>query len=281
VKTVPIPLVAHIDTRATTLATALRITRADGQVFGFTTHDVDDPIGGVTYLGNPGLRISDIQIAAGAAVGNMELTTLHDGTVFTTEAILGGVWRNAKFLIFRYNFAKISDGIDNLLAGTLGEARILQDTVSVELRDLRQYLQQKVGPVSSKTCRARLGDGKCAKDITAFTYTGAVTLAADDGSSFQDSARTEGDTWFDEGEIVLLTGANTGRAAKVKTFLSAVFALARPMTAPIVVGDTYRAIAGCRKRFEEDCRDKFDNVLNFQGEPHRKGSASLTKQVAS
>ena len=278
-KTLPSALAAHIATRDTTLATALRITRADATVFGFTTHDCDAIISGVTYRANPGLEITDIQISANAAVGNLELTTLHDGTIFTTPEILGGAWRNAAFQIFRYNYASIADGTDTLLVGTLGDARILQNKIVVELRDLRQYLQQSVGSVSSKTCRARLGDARCAKDVSAFTATGAVTLASDDGTSFQDTSQTEGDTYFDEGEIRFLTGANAGRSAKVKTFLSAVFVLATPMYCPIVVGDTYRAIAGCRKRLEEDCFAKFNNVLNFQGEPHRKGQNDLTKNV--
>jgi hypothetical protein len=42
------------------------------------------------------------------------------------------------------------------------------------------------------------------------------------------------------------------------------------------VGDTYEAIAGCRKRFEEDCQTKWNNELNFGGEPHRRGVNVLT-----
>ena len=49
-KTMPSALALHIATRNTTLATALKITREDGAVFAFTTHDIDDLVGGVTYL---------------------------------------------------------------------------------------------------------------------------------------------------------------------------------------------------------------------------------------
>ena len=165
-KTLPANLAAHVATRSTTLATALKITRTDGAVFGFTTHDVDDIIAAVTYKANPGLAVTDIVTAANAAVGNLELTTLHDGTTFTTSDVLGGVWRNAAFILFRYNWASIADGIDTLMAGTLGEFELRQNTVIAELRDLRQYLQQSVGNASSKTCRARLGDARCAKVLT-------------------------------------------------------------------------------------------------------------------
>jgi len=36
-------------------------------------------------------------------------------------------------------------------------------------------------------------------------------------------------------------------------------------------------VAGCRKRLDEDCRLKFDNVLNFQGEPHRPTVDAITE----
>jgi hypothetical protein len=51
-----------------------------------------------------------------------------------------------------------------------------------------------------------------------------------------------------------------------------------PMMGTIEVGDTFIPTVGCRKRLEEDCRDKFDNVLNFVGEPHRRGINNLTSR---
>lgn len=276
-------LAAAFATRETTMAVALKITRADATVFGFTTHDVNDVVSGVTYSANPGLTVTDIQIAANAAVGNLELTTLHDGAVFTTADILNGVWRNAAFIIFRYNWADLAGGIDTLVSGTLGEVTLKQNTVTAELRDLRQYLQQSVGSASSKTCRYRLGStskadgGLCLKVLTAFTYTGTLT-GATSNQVFRDSARTEAVNWFDEGEITWTGGANAGLSAKIKSYaLDGTFTLALPMYGAVAIGDTYSAVAGCRKRLEEDCVAKFDNVLNFGGEPHRQGINDLTK----
>ncbi|MBE0615137.1 MAG: DUF2163 domain-containing protein [Burkholderiales bacterium] len=279
-KTIPTDLAAHIATRSQTIATAMKIVRTDGVVFGFTSHDIDDTIDGVAYLADPGLLVTDIVIAATAAVGNLELTTLHDGSTFTTAEVMGGVWRNAAFTVFRYNWMDLSQGVDILLAGTVGEFQLLRDTIIAELRDLRQYLQQPVGSASSKTCRARLGDTKCKKDVTAFTYTGTVT-AATDSANFQDAGRTEADGWFDEGELTFTSGLNTGFQAKVKVFVGGAFTLVKPLPSAVAVDDTYTTIAGCRKRVDEDCLTKFDNILNFVGEPHRKGINDITKPAAA
>lgn len=274
--TVPTPLGNHIATRCTSLATALKITRKDNAVFAFTSHDVDDPISGVTYKSKPGLSVTSIDIASGAVVGNLELTTLHDGTIFTTVDVFNGLWRNADFIVFRYNWASILDGIVTLLVGTIGECGLRQNTLVAELRDLRQYFQQPVGDASSKTCRARLGDTRCTKDLTSFTYTGTLT-AVTDNQTFRDSSRAEALAWFDEGEITFNTGANAGVSAKIKSHLAdGTFTLALPLWGTVVVGDTYTVIAGCRKRLAEDCATKFNNVLNFVGEPHRPGIDTLT-----
>jgi len=282
-KTIPANLATHLATRETTLAVALKVTRDDmsATVFGWTTHDTDDVVSGVVYSANPGLQVTSMQIASGAAVGNMELTTLHDQTIFTTAEILGGVWRNAAFEIFRYNYVAPADGVENLLAGTFGEFEIRQNTVVIELRDLRQYLQQTVGDASSKTCRARLGDARCGVVLVGspgfFTVSGTLDSAVSN-QVFRDSTRTEAVNWFDEGEITLTSGPNTGIRMKVKSYAAdGTFTLALPYLGAVAGTETYDAVAGCRKRLEEDCRDKFDNVIRFVGEPHRKGIDNLTK----
>ncbi len=280
-KTFAAALSTHYASRETTIATALKITRPDGSVYGFTSHDQDSTVSSVLYSANPGLMATAISIAANAAVGNLELTTLHDGTVFTIGDIFGRKWTNSAFIIFEYNWASPTDGINTLLTGTMGEVKIQQNQVVAELRDLRQYLQQPIGDASSKTCRARLGDSRCTKDLTAFTYTGTLTSATSN-QVFRDSSRAEGLAWFDEGSITFLTGANAGLSAKIKSFAAdGTFTLALPMYGTVAVGNTYRAIAGCRKRVDEDCKTKFNNVLNFVGEPHRQGINNLTAAASS
>ncbi len=280
-KTFAAGLAAHLATRSTSLATALKITRADSTVYAFTSHDIDDVVGGVTYRANPGLDPTAIVQAANLAVGSLELKTLHDGTVFTTAAIFSGVWKNAAFVILRYNWASLAGGTDTLLAGTFGEVTLQQNTVVVELRAITQYLQQAVGDKFSKTCRARLGDARCGKNLTAFTYTGTLT-AVTSQQVFRDSARTEVVAWFDEGEIEFTSGPCAGLRGKVKSYAAnGTFTLALPLFVTPAIGNTYTAIAGCRKRIEEDCRDKFNNVPNFVGEPHAQGLDDLTQGVVA
>lgn len=280
-KTLPAALATHIATRSTTLATALKITRADGTVYGFTSHDISDVVSGVTYSANPGLDPSAIVTAANLAVANLELSTLHDGTVFTLAAILSGRWRNAAFTVFRYNWASLGDGVDTLVNGTFGEVTLKQNKVVVELRSLAQYMQQTVGDYTSKTCRARLGDTRCTKSLVAFTHSGTLTTVTSD-QVFRASAIGQAVNYFDEGKITFTSGVCNGLAAKIKSFAAnGTFTLALPLYITPAIGDTFSAIAGCRKRLTEDCRDKFSNVLNFVGEPHRKGIHNIVAPIGA
>jgi uncharacterized phage protein (TIGR02218 family) len=279
VKILDSALQAHYESRHTTLAFGLKITRGDGQIFAFTSHDIDDVIGGVTYSAVNGLDVTSIQHASGLAVGNMEITALNDGSIFTTLDIKNRLWIGAIFELFHYNYNSLATPANLIITGSIGEVRPSDTTVTVELRDKRQVLQNTVTNTVTKECPARLGSankwrgGLCMKDISAAPHTMSGTVSHLTSSRvFRDSARLEVADWFGDGEVRWLTGANAGVSVKVSEYAAdGTFTLGIAMVYPIQIGDTFTAIAGCRKRFEEDCRDKFNNAVNFQGYPHLSG----------
>lgn len=271
---VPSGLAAHYALESTTLAVGILITRTDGSVYGLTSADRTDTINGVVHI--PGLQVKNVDISAGLAVANLQLTLLDDTSLITRADALSGKWRNATFQMFEYNWASISSGVNPLLAGTLGELTLGNGQITVELRGLQQALQQTVGNVSSKTCRARLGDSLCTKPLGPLTVTGTLT-AITNNQVLVDSGRGEASDWFAEGVLTFTSGPCSGLSQKVKTYASGTFTLSLPMIIQPAIGNTYSVIAGCRKRMPEDCIIKFANVLNFQGEYHLPGTDALTK----
>lgn len=262
---------------------ALKITRTDGQVFAFTEGDVDAVIGGVTYSADQGLVITDIESAAGLAVGNLQLTTLDDGSLFTAADVAGRIWENAAWLIFVYDWDTPDAEQEPILCGTVGEIERRQGSLLIELNDIRQYLQQAVGNVSTKTCRARFadhpqtnGNNRCQLNAAAWTVSATVTAVADARRQFTAAALTQADDWFAEGIVTWTSGNLTGQSGKVRAFGAGSVTLLLPTVANIAVGDTFNILAGCRKRLDEDCATKFSNALNFQGEPHRPTTDQLT-----
>lgn len=266
-------LLAHYQSGHTTIATGLRIERADGEVFAFTSADHSATIEGVRHLAGPGLDISALSTQAGTSVDNLELTVFPDEELLTRPSFLAGLWAGARFTLFEYNWADLTMGVHTLKRGWLGQPKINQGAFTIELRSLRQALQQQIGAYTTQTCRARLGDARCGVDLAPLTHATTVTAVADlynlTGNAVQ------ADDYYAEGSIAFTSGGNQGVARKVKAYTSGAFVLALPLPFPPEVGDNFTAIAGCRKRLN-DCRDTFSNVLNFQGEPHSPGIDALT-----
>lgn len=279
-KTFDAPLAAMYALGTRTLSQAILVERTDGAIYAYTTAQTPALINGVKYE-RSGLALSDVVTAADMSVGNMDLVLVAPtGAGFSRADIFGKLWDNARFQIFEYNRANPNGGKNPLVSGTFGQITIQRGAVVVELRDLMQYLQQPIGEVSTKNCRNRLGDARCGVDLGPLTVTGTLTSVTSN-QVFRDSARTEDEDWFGEGLLTFTSGACEGFTQKIKTYDDdGTFTLSLPMFSAVQVGDTYEAIAGCRKRHDRtlanpsgasDCIDKFDNVLNFRGEPHRPG----------
>lgn len=277
-KTFDAGLTAHYALDATTLCQCVKFTRTDGEILAYTTAQVDVVVSGRTYLAGPGLEVGEIASSAGLAVDNLELAILpdEDGGTITRADLLTGLWNGAAFEIFETSFVDPTIGVNLLKSGTLGEVKLDRGRFRVELRSLAQALSQPVGDVTSKTCRYRLGDDRCTVDLGPYTHTGTVS-GVTSKQVFTASALSQAGDYFVEGVVTFTSGNNDGYSQKCKIFTSGkVFTLSLPMPYTIQVGDTFSAVAGCQKRLAEDCDTKFDNVLNFGGEPHLPGIDAIT-----
>ena len=281
-KSIPAALQAHYDSGGSSVAHAIVIERTDGELFGFTSHDLPFVLdvtawglasSALVFDAKQGLTASNIVSTSGFAVDNLELTTLDDGSLFQREEVVAGVWRNARFRIFRYRWdvtaPTIANDVEMLTRGWFGEVTLNAATIKVELRGLKQLLQQSVGEVSTKTCRNRLGNDRCRVDLAPWTHAGVIT-AVTDKRSFTAAGLAQDADYFGEGVLSFTTGANAGLSQKVRSHASGgQLTLVLPMVMTVVAGDQFSIVAGCRKRLMEDCKGKFGNVLNFRGEPHR------------
>ena len=72
------------------------------------------------------------------------------------------------------------------------------------------------------------------------------------------------------GEIEWLSGLNQGKKMEVKEHTSKQITLALAMAHEISFGDKFKITAGCDKVFSTCC-EKFNNAINFRGEPHLSG----------
>lgn len=267
-KVIPIALLNHLQGETTQLAYLWLVTRKDGQVFGFTSHDADIALGGVTYLARSGFDASQISTSADLAVDNMQVGGLLISNVITDDDLLNRIWDYAEVRLSRCKWSDPAAGVEKIRLGWLGEVSLSKYGFKTELLGLMQKLQQPVGRAYMAECDTDLGSTRCKVNILTFTVTGTVTSAAS-LNTFADSTKSQADGWFKGGKLTWLTGANAGRSMEVKAFTSAggVFELQEGMQGLISPGDTYSVYAGCNKVRDLDCLSKFNNTINHRGFP--------------
>jgi len=274
-KTISVPLKTEFAKGSNARAWCWYFEQKGGAVFTVTTWARDLLIDGVIYKAKDGVNPMAIQSTADGAVSNSEITGALAEEFVTEEQIVGGIWDNCFVTVFEVNARDLSMGRLALVSGWLGEMSAGIATFKAELRSLAQALQQQIGDVYQPMCRDRLGGPGCKFPIETLRVTSTLT-AVSTRRTFTDSARGEASDWYGAGVFRVLTGAYAGMEMEVHAFVAGVYTLALPLPFDPTVGMAYSVIPGCRKRHERgglfpagisDCKDKFDNVINFQGEP--------------
>jgi uncharacterized phage protein (TIGR02218 family) len=270
-KALPVALKAHYQQGTTTLATCWKVTRTDGQVFGFTEYDQDLTIDGVTYLARTGFTPTATETQTRLAVDNLNADGILDSEIITAEDLSTGKWDYAGVEVFKVNSRNVSQGKDILVSGRLGEVKVGRTQFEAEVRGLSNAYAQRHAVVYQAGCRANLGDARCGVDLTPYTFTGTLTSVSDDGLTIGDESRSEGDGFFDYGQVTMNTGTSEGLSMEIKSFAGGLIVLQMEFAQGVAIGDEYTIKTGCGKRFQEDCIGRYSNGDNFRGEPHIPG----------
>jgi uncharacterized phage protein (TIGR02218 family) len=173
----------------------------------------------------------------------------------------------------------------------IGNVEIRDNGFTAELRSRSQHLQQQVLELYTPMCRAKLGDSRCGIDLEdsgdTYRHTGSVTSVTEDRRKFIDTSVTGITedvfrygllTWSDPESSGESDHNNAGFAMEVKKYSpdTKEFELFEAMPYEIEVGDGFTVTWGCDKS-TITCRDRFDNIVNFRGEPFVPGSDAVIK----
>jgi uncharacterized phage protein (TIGR02218 family) len=274
-KSISASLATHLASETTSLCTLWKITRTDGQIFGFTDASSDITYSGTTYLASTGHSPSAIKTTADMSVDNLEVVSVLDSSTLTEQDIVAGKWDYATVDLMMVNYSDLTAGHLKIRKGTIGQIKLGRNQFAAELRGLAQALQQTMGVIITPACRANLGDTKCAVTLASYTTSGTVTSVTSN-SVFADTSLTAVNGYYDYGLVTWVGGLNSGLMMEVKTFLNSGGSVTLQMTAPydINVGDTYTISAGCDKT-RTTCVAKFNNIANFRGYPDLPGQDKI------
>lgn len=266
---------AHIARGETTLCRCWAVTRRDGQVFGFTDHDLPLSFEGIAFKADSGLTAYALQQTTGLSVDNSEaLGALSDAGLSEAD-IEAGRFDQAEVQSWLVNWAEPSERWLQF-RGSIGEIKRAGGAFEAELRGLTEPLNAPMGRIYQKPCTAVLGDRACRFDLNqpGYSIVLPVERILEDGRLEWGALDGFLPDWFARGRLSVLSGAAEGLWAAIKSDeagdVGRVLGLWAPLRAPLAVGDLVRLDAGCDKR-AATCQQKFDNHLNFQGFPDIPG----------
>lgn len=275
-RNIPEALQARLDSGATSLATCWRLLRNDGVTLGFTDHDRDITLDGVTHRAGAGFMGSEAASRFDLSIDGGEISGALDDASLSEAQLAAGLFDGATVETWLVDW---SDPELRLLTarGSLGEVRRDGQAFTAEIRGPADALAQESGRLFTAQCSADLGDARCGVNIAASVYSGAGDVSALEGASqlVVSGLGDFADGHFTAGRLQWTDGVNVGLAVEIKEHRHADgivrLALWQMMPEPISAGDAFTITAGCDKRFET-CRARFGNGANFRGFPHIPGN---------
>ncbi|MEA2833500.1 MAG: hypothetical protein QOG66_1702 [Methylobacteriaceae bacterium] len=260
----------------TTLCHCWRLTRRDGLVQGFTDHDRDISLFGVTFAAASGFDASDTETALGLSTGGGEVSGALSSDVLSEDDLANGAWDGASVEVWLVNW----DAPDQrvlLDIATIGEVRRSEFAYTAELRSAASFLDQESGLLFQRLCSADLGDARCKVALTApaFACSGSILAGATPVGFSATLERDYPSGFFTGGKLTFTSGGNSGVSRQIKDHAiggsNVSFLLWTPLAHPVATGDGFAVTAGCDKTLTT-CRCKFNNLANHRGFPHMPGN---------
>jgi uncharacterized phage protein (TIGR02218 family) len=266
---------AHLESECTTLCHCWRVTRRDGQSFGFTDHDRALTVDGFAYEPQSGFATSEARASLGMAADAVDVEGALSSDVIAEDDIAGGLFDGATVQTLLVNWQTPAQ-FASIRRAVIGKIVRADGRFVAELESVAASLDRPNGRYLRRTCDARLGDARCGVNMSAGALSGSGAVVQQTAPA---TIRVSGlggfaAGWFSFGEISWTGGALQGRSAIVvdHRIASEGVLIALPadeaMPGP---GDTFSIVAGCDKQFAT-CKAKFSNPVNFRGFPHLPGN---------
>jgi uncharacterized phage protein (TIGR02218 family) len=244
----------------------LRIVPKIGSTIYLTHHVRDLVMSGHTYLSSSGYDFTGYTSTASMSPSMIDLKGIAGLAGIGFDEIGSGVFDNARAYLFATTWNSPVEDEEPIVASILGKTTLQDSRYTIEEMALIDALNQSVGNTYTAACPKTFGGteyGGCNANMASpVTRTGVAVTSVTSRSIVTASSLVDAADYYGAGTIQFTSGANNGlKPLEIKSFASGVIETFEPHYYLPNVTDQFTIIAGCRKRLE-DCRDKFNNVVN-------------------
>lgn len=287
-------LTTHLAGKTTSLAAIIKITLESGRstssgatVLGFTDADVNLTVSGVTYYSSRGFWRFAMQFSEALASDNTEAEFLLDASGITEDDLRKSIFRGATYELRFVNMRDVTVVSPVFKRGWVGRVTLAGPSVArVELKGLRDRLQQQIGEVITKNCPWDLGDSRCGIALIYVTVSTTVRSVTSNRIFAVNPAGLNGEADYYTGGLITFGTVSPqalnerARPAEIKAYTpgtsgaDATIELFESMPFRVGVGDAVSLRPGCDKTLAT-CSAKFGNVRNFGGFPFLRYDAAF------
>lgn len=267
-----------INNDITNLVRCWKLTTKRNEEIGFTTASEDFEYDGALFNSLSADDVSDLTANLDVENDLLKVSSLINSELITANDVLSGKYDGAKVEIFVVDLLNLDKGRVSLLSGRISDIKFKDNMFVASVMGLKNEIDRTIGEVYSPLCRASLCDKRCGLNRADYTYFGEISNVIND-TNFATESETiinKNDDFFENGVVEFMGGENAGQKMEIKQFNKGVFMLVDELPYHLKQGDTFKAIAGCDKHFKTCC-NRFNNAVNFRGEPHLPGIEILLK----
>ncbi len=265
----------HLNNKLTTLTTCCYIRLRNGYVIGFTDHPHDLTIDNLLYSAENSFQSTSIESSANLSVDNLEIEGVIDSEVISREDLLTGVYDYAYVEIFVIDYQLPQAGKILLKSGYIGEVRFCGQKFAAEIRGLSQKLNTNIGKYYSPTCRTNFGSEHCKINLSDYQEKSSVSSVVNSCNLIVDKLTFE-DDWYQYGLVRFISGKNKDLFLEIKEVHENTISLMLGFPYSVNIGDEFIITIGCDKQFSTCC-ERYDNAINFRGEPFLPGMDEILK----
>ncbi len=248
----------------------LRIVPLTGSPIKLTSYPRDLTMSNAAvYLSTSGYEFTGYSASSSLSPAMIDLEGIAGLAGIGYDQIASGVFDNARCYLFATSWKTPVEDEEEIVASILGKTTLMDERYRIEEMALIDALNQSVGDTFTASCPKTFGGQEyagCKKALGPLTVTGTLT-GVTSNSVFRDSARSEAADYFGVGTIAFTSGPNAGlKPLEIKSYAAnGTIETYEPFHYTPVAGNAYTMIPGCRKRQTEDCKTKWNNVVNFGG----------------
>ncbi|MDR1494751.1 MAG: DUF2163 domain-containing protein [Rickettsiales bacterium] len=260
------------------LTKCFKITLKSGETLGFTESSEDLSVDGFTYKSCCGFEEGRQTSFSDMTSSNTSVIAILNSVGVDRREIFSGKFDGASIDIFIVNQKHLEYGKITVTSGFIDFIKISGEQIYFNVAGISSVLEKTLGSIYSPLCRAKFCDSKCSLNILNYTFYGEIEALVSEVEFHTNSEAvvTKTDDYFRYGLVKFIDGPSSGISVEIKQSRTGNIVLGTSLMDGMEVGNQFSIVAGCSKKFSS-CVDKFQNAINFRGEPNLPRTTKVYK----